>query len=46
MMSKVKPETQEYYTLAIKLRKQLNILHDALDNAITVINLTLKLINC
>jgi hypothetical protein len=44
-MSKIKPNTQEYYTLTIKLKKQLNVLHDALDNVITITDLTLKLIN-
>ncbi|MGC8949279.1 MAG: M28 family peptidase, partial [Thermoprotei archaeon] len=44
-MSKIKIDTQEYYTLTIKLRKQLNILHDALDNAITLTDSTLNLIS-
>jgi hypothetical protein len=44
-IAKIKPNTQEYNTLIIKLKKQLNMLHDALDNCITITDLTLKLIN-
>lgn len=43
-MSNVKPNSQEYYALTVKLRRQLNILYDALDSAIATIDLTLKLI--
>jgi len=44
-MSKIKPETEEYYTLVTKKRKQLNVLYDALDNAFNSIDLALKLIS-